>query len=64
VAAKFYCTHALADSNQCIQIREKTLELSSIVLATLSTLSSFRTLQRNARYFQGFNFLKKKSNKS
>ena len=61
MAAKFYCTHALADGNQCIQIREKTLELSSIVLATLS---SFCTIHRNARYFQGFNFLKKKSNKS
>jgi len=25
VGAKFYCTHALADGNQRIQIREKTL---------------------------------------
>jgi len=28
VVAKFYCLHALADDNQCIQIREKTLEFS------------------------------------
>jgi len=26
-----YCSHALADSNQCIRIREKTLEFSSTV---------------------------------
>jgi len=31
VGAKFYCPHALADGNQCIQIREKTLEFSSTV---------------------------------
>ena len=34
--AKFYCPHALANGNQCIRIREKTLELSSAVLFTLS----------------------------
>jgi len=28
--------YALADSNQCIQLREKMLELSSTVLSTLS----------------------------
>jgi len=33
VGAKFYCPHALADSNQRIQIREKTLEFSSTVLS-------------------------------
>jgi len=31
--------HGLADSNQRIRIREKTLEFSSTVLSTLSTLS-------------------------
>jgi len=30
----FYCPHALADGNQRIQIREKTLEFSSTVLST------------------------------
>jgi len=34
VGAKFYCLHALADSNQCIQITEKMLEFSSTVLST------------------------------
>jgi len=34
--AKFYCPRALADGNQCIQIREKTLEFSSAVLSTMS----------------------------
>ena len=38
VSAKFYCPHALADSNQRIRIREKTLEFST-VLYTLSVLS-------------------------
>ena len=33
---QFYCPHALADGNQCIQISEKTLEFSSTVLSTLS----------------------------
>ena len=33
--AKFYCPHALADGNQRIRIREKTLEFSSTVLSTL-----------------------------
>jgi len=36
VGAKFYCLHALADSNQCTGIREKTLEFSSTVLSTPS----------------------------
>ena len=36
VGAKFFCPHALADSNQHIWIREKTLEFSSTVLPTLS----------------------------
>jgi len=31
---KFYCPHALADGNQHIQIREKTLEFTSSVLST------------------------------
>jgi len=35
VGAKFYCPHALADGNQHIRIREKTLEFSSKVLSTL-----------------------------
>ena len=38
VSAKFYCPRALADSNQRIRIREKTLEFST-VLSTLSVLS-------------------------
>jgi len=33
VGAKFYCMHTIADSNQSIQIREKTLEFSSTVLS-------------------------------
>ena len=33
---EFYCPHAPANGNQCIRIREKTLELSSTVLCTLS----------------------------
>jgi len=28
VGAKFYCPHAIADGNQCIQITEKMLEFS------------------------------------
>ena len=36
VGGKFYCPYALADSNQRIRIREKTLEFSSTVLSTLS----------------------------
>jgi len=36
VGAKFYCPYAVADGNQHIQIREKTLEFSSAVLSTLS----------------------------
>jgi len=36
VGTKFYCPHALADGNQRIRIREKTLEFSSTVLSTLS----------------------------
>ena len=36
VGAKFYCPHALADSNQHIRIRQKTLEFSSAMLSTLS----------------------------
>ena len=35
--AKFYCPHALADGNQRIQIRDKTLEFSTV----LSTLSPY-----------------------
>jgi len=34
--AKFYCPHALADSIQHIQIREKMLEFSSTVIYTVS----------------------------
>jgi len=33
---KVYCSHALADGNQRIQIGEKTLEFSSTVSSTLS----------------------------
>jgi len=36
IGAKFYYPHALADSNQNIQIREKMLEFSSTVLSRLS----------------------------
>jgi len=35
VGAKFYCLHVLADGNQRIRVREKTLEFSA-VLSTLS----------------------------
>ena len=35
VGAKFYCPHAIADSNQCIRSSKKTLEFST-VLSTLS----------------------------
>ena len=31
-----YCPHALADGNQHIRIREKTLEFSTTLLSTLS----------------------------
>ena len=31
VGAKFYCPHVLAESKQCIQIKEKTLKFSSTV---------------------------------
>jgi len=37
---KFYCLHAFADGNQCIQISEKTLEFSSTVLSTVSPYCS------------------------
>ena len=33
---QFYCPHALADGNQCIWIREKTLEFSATLLSALS----------------------------
>jgi len=36
VGAKFYCPHALADGNQRIRIREKTLEFSPTVSSTVS----------------------------
>ena len=32
----FFCSHAVADGNQRVRIREKTLEFSSTVLSTLS----------------------------
>jgi len=38
---KVYCPHALADGNQRIRIREKTLEFSSTVLSTLSLYLAF-----------------------
>jgi len=37
VGAKLYCSHALADSNQHIRIREKMLDVSTM----LSTLSPY-----------------------
>ena len=43
LGAKFYCPHALADGNQRIYIREKTLEFSVTVLSTLS--------QNNTRHY-------------
>ena len=43
VGAQFYCPHALADGNQCIPIREKTLEFSTV----LSTLSPYRLEKRH-----------------
>jgi len=36
VGAQLNCPHALADGNQRIRIREKTLEFSSTVLSTLA----------------------------
>jgi len=39
IGAKFYCPHALANSNQCTGIWEKTLEFSTV----LSTLSPYHT---------------------
>jgi len=36
VGAKFYCLHAVADSNQRIRIGEKILAFSSPVLSALS----------------------------
>jgi len=38
VGSKLYCPHALADGNQRIRIREKTLEFSSVVLSALSPM--------------------------
>jgi len=35
VGVEFYCPQALADGNQGILVREKTLEFSSTVLSTL-----------------------------
>jgi len=46
VGAKYYCLHALADGNQRIWIREKTLEFSSTVL---STLSLYPEVEENAK---------------
>jgi len=43
VGEKFYCPHALADGNQCIQIREKTLKSSTV----LSTLTPFLIYEYN-----------------
>jgi len=43
VGAKFYCPHALADGNQCIQIREKMLKSSTV----LSTLTPFLIYKYN-----------------
>jgi len=34
VGAQFYCPHVLADGNQCIRIREKTLEFSTVLYYT------------------------------
>jgi len=39
VGAKFYSPHALADGNQRIRIREKTLEFSSTVNSVVYTVS-------------------------
>ena len=44
---KFYCPHALADGNQHIRIREKTLEFSSTVLAKLSAYHIKLNLNKN-----------------
>jgi len=50
VGAKFYCLHALADSNQRVRIREKTLEFSSTVLSMLSrSVPSRSTFQSACR---------------
>ena len=44
---QFYCPHALADGNQRIQTREKTLEFSSPVLSTLSSYLDNRMIITN-----------------
>jgi len=41
VGAKLYCPHALADGNQRIRIREKTLEFSTVWSALLPVLPKF-----------------------
>jgi len=46
VGAKFYCRHALADVNLGIQIREKMLEFSSVVLPTTSPYHPKRRLPK------------------
>ena len=51
VGTKFYGPHALADGNQHIRIREKTLEFSSTVLFTLSPyLYSLTSKHQTKRY--------------
>jgi len=49
VGAKFYCPYALADGNQYIRIRAKTLVFSSTVLSTQSPClycNYYKELQR------------------
>jgi len=48
VGAKFYCLHALADSNQRIRIREQMLQFSSTVLSTLYT--RYRSWEKNGNW--------------
>jgi len=49
IGAKFYCLHALADGNQCIQTREKTLEFSSTVLSTLTRTLEFKKTRTKSK---------------
>jgi len=46
----FYCPHALADGNQCIRIREKTLEFSSAVTVPELDTCKMRQKGKQARH--------------
>ena len=67
LGAKFYCPHALADGNEHIQIRKKTLAFSSTVLSTLflylvnQSKNSLNTpVPKNAKLYTGNKILLEK----